>query len=200
MAKKMLSWVKGLRDTKKPNDMKRTPEKLAKVLIDLVKLEQGDTVLDGFAGDMVWYDNYPEKVVKDWCEIQKGRDFFTYTTPFDWVIGNPPYSIINKILDKCFEAKKGFALLLNLMNLTPQRIVKIQEAGFNITHLRVCNVKGWFGKQMFIICDKTLPSVLSCDTTYYNMPPKERKEFEEKMKTYQAKYYKVKKIKKNIAN
>jgi hypothetical protein len=32
------------------------------------------------------------------------------------------------------------------------------------------------------------------------MPPKERKEFEEKMKAYQATYYKGKKLKENIAN
>lgn len=187
--KKMLCWTKGLRDTKKPNDLKKTPLELAKVLIELVPFKKNDKVLDGFAGDMVWYDNYPSKVEKDWCEIEKGRDFFEYDKEFDWVVGNPPYSIKNKILDKCFEAKKGFALLLNLMNLTPQRIVKIENAGFKITHLRICNVKGWFGKQMFIVCDRKKPSVLSVDTTYYNMPKDEKEIFDKQMKEYQAQYY-----------
>jgi hypothetical protein len=28
----------------------------------------------------------------DWCEIKRGRDFFAWTEPVDWIVTNPPWS------------------------------------------------------------------------------------------------------------
>lgn len=32
----------------------------------------------------------------EWCEISEGKDFFDYTNKVDYIISNPPYSILNK--------------------------------------------------------------------------------------------------------
>lgn len=41
-----------------------------------------------------------ERLIPDclWCEIRDGKDFFTWTTPVDWIVSNPPYSIFAEFL------------------------------------------------------------------------------------------------------
>jgi hypothetical protein len=50
----------------------------------------------------------------DWCEINEGRDFFDYDKKVDWIITNPPYSIYDKFLLKCFETADNVVLLVPL--------------------------------------------------------------------------------------
>lgn len=48
---------------------------------------------------------------KDWCEITEGRDFFDYQGSVDWVITNPPYSIYDRFLQKCFDVADNVVFL-----------------------------------------------------------------------------------------
>lgn len=85
-----MAFVKG--KTKSPNDNVYTPVEIAKVIINKMPLKDGDIVLDASAGKNVFYDNYPDFVIKDRCEIDDDIDFFAYNKKVDWIITNPPYS------------------------------------------------------------------------------------------------------------
>lgn len=52
--------------------------------------------------------------------IHKDIDFFINNETFDYIIDNPPYSIKQKILEKCLLLGKPFALLLRLDTLERQ--------------------------------------------------------------------------------
>ena len=47
-----------------------------------------------------------------WCEISRGRDFFDWTESVDWIIGNPPYSILNEWLLHSFKLADNVVYLL----------------------------------------------------------------------------------------
>ena len=50
-------------------------------------------------------------------DLNKGIDFLKENIDCDCIITNPPYSIKDKILRRCFELNKPFALLLPLTTL-----------------------------------------------------------------------------------
>jgi hypothetical protein len=72
---------------------------------------QGIT-LEPSKGTGNFYNNFKGK--KDWCEIDDGKDFFDYNKKVDWIITNPPYSIYDKFLLKCFEVADNIVLLVPL--------------------------------------------------------------------------------------
>jgi len=112
-----------------PNDKIFTPPKIAKQIIDMFELK--GKVLDAFMGNGSFYNQYPENVEKDWCEIDKGRDFFEYTEKVDWIITNPPYSIFEKVLEHSFEIAENIVYLVPLSKVVSSmgRIRQIKEFG-----------------------------------------------------------------------
>lgn len=189
--RKKLAWAKNLKDKTNPNDDKKTPKTLAKKLIDMTPLAEGDTVLDAFVGKGAFYDQYPSNVKKRWSEIKKNRDFFKRSRKVDWVgPTNPPYSKINDVFEHSIKlATKGIAFLIGIINITPKRIAMLEEGGFGITRMHIVQVTGWFGKSLFIVAQKGQPSIISYDIISYRMPEDEDKAYKLKMKTYQEKYY-----------
>ena len=114
-------------------DIVYTPQGLARQLIAEVPIEEGDVLLDPFAGDDAFFANFPEGHVRDWCEIQRGRDFYRHTERCDWIITNPPFSQVNRILDHTTSlCRKGFAYLLPSFAVTTPRLRRMAHAGFNI--------------------------------------------------------------------
>jgi len=71
-------------------------------------------ILDPAMGSGVFYNNFPDRYLKDWCEIDKGRDFFDYNNFVGWIITNPPYSIYDKFLLKAFEVADNVVFLVPL--------------------------------------------------------------------------------------
>ena len=189
--KKKLAWVKNLKDKENPNDKKMTPKGLALKLINMTPIKAGDFLLDGFSGKDAFYSQYPSNVKKDWCEIDRGRDFFKWNKKVDWVgPTNPPYSKIKQVLEhSCKVANKGIALLIGIINIGPNRIKMLEDNGFGITHFHICNVTGWFGKSLFFIAQKRKPSIITYDIGYWKMPKDENEEYRNKQKEYQHKYY-----------
>ena len=53
---------------------------MAKHLIDRIKFQSGDRVLEPCKGDGAFYDQLPQDTINDWCEINEGRDFLSYDT------------------------------------------------------------------------------------------------------------------------
>lgn len=48
----------------------------------------------------------------DWCEINEGKDFFDYTSHVDWIITNPPYSLIRKFVLHSFTIADNIVFLI----------------------------------------------------------------------------------------
>lgn len=143
---------------------------MVKDLIKLIPFENEDYVLDAGSGqNKVWYENIPIKCNKTECEIEDGIDFLECNDKYDWVIGNPPFAtnkiingrhqnLIPQWIEKSSEvATKGMAFLLNhkVINfLTPVRLQKLKEKGFEITRWHIVADKRWFGRYYFLIFQK----------------------------------------------
>jgi len=150
----------------------QTPNEITnKLLMEVdIYLEEGDTILEPFRGEGSFYDNFPDRCIKDWCEIEMGRDYKYFTDQyfednlFDWVITNPPFRLQEgtKRINSFFSilqyfyprVKKGLMLLGNidcLNALTPKRMTTL---GAEITKIVVVNIPKWRGRYFFIVIQK----------------------------------------------
>lgn len=99
----------------------------------------------------------------------KEENFFEYVPKehFDMIITNPPYSLKDEFLKKCYEYKKPFALLLPLTSLEGIKRGKMyRENGIELLVFdRRCNFiydnakkSNWFNTSWF--CHNVLPKQL----------------------------------------
>ncbi len=153
--------VRNIQTRQKANDVIYTPKKLAIEMINMCDIKQTDKVLDCSLGGGVFFDNFPESD-KDWCEIEKGRDFFEYTKgkKYDWVIGNPPYSLWNKWLEHTCEITDKFCYIFGVYNLTPSRLGRIMDKGFGITKITLCKVEWWFSPSFLVVFEKNKENII----------------------------------------
>lgn len=154
----------------------QTPKELAIELIKNVPLKDGDKVVEPFAGEKAFYNNFPEYVIKDYAEIKENRDYTTLVEDYDWVITNPPFRIENK---NCFwdilsyyslRTRVGIAFLCNdkcFSSLTPIRLTIMKERGWYINKIVICNVKKWRGRYYFIIFQKIPNNFIEYLSTSY---------------------------------
>lgn len=58
-----------------------------------------------------------------YSHIETGQDFFNYTPSqdYDCIISNPPYSLRNQVIERCYELNKPFMLLMNYAGLFDNR-------------------------------------------------------------------------------
>lgn len=127
---------KGLMTGNNKNDKIYTPLNVAKEIIDI--FQPTGKVLDAFKGKGAFYNQYPANVEKDWCEIDDGRDFFDYNEKVDWIITNPPYSILDEVLEHSFEIAQNIVYLVPLSKIftSLKRIRKILNFG-NIKEIHI---------------------------------------------------------------
>lgn len=111
------------------NDKVYTPDEVAKQLISLLPIKDTEKVLEPCMGGGAFYNNLPG--VKDWCEIDRGRDFFAYHKKADWIVTNPPYSIFDEFVKHCFELSDNVCLLVPLSKIVSSlgRIKQYKEYG-----------------------------------------------------------------------
>lgn len=143
----------------KPKDITfhYTNEQMVKDLIAVTPLS--GSVLDAGSGkNKVWYKNIPENLDKYECEIEDGYDFLEWNKKVDWVIGNPPFNIGWKFIEKMTEiAQKGIAVLGNINNFnqfTPKRLEAMKDKGFELQHIHIVADKRWFGRYYYLIFEK----------------------------------------------
>ena len=107
------------KDPQPPNDLVMTPEPMAKRVIEIFNplISDGALILDPCVGEGVFYNNYPTRCKKDWCEITKEVDFFDYEGHANWIITNPPYSILDDFLRKSYECADNIVFLLPLSKM-----------------------------------------------------------------------------------
>ena len=153
-----------------------TPKEIAEDLIKDITFSENDITLEPCKASGNFYDLIPFE--KDWCEIDEGRDFFTYDFGdklFTKVITNPPYRTNHKdvkdrknicidFIFRCLQVCSGEVwLLLNskmLSTLTPIRLGKMEEMGFSMTFLRVLNIKQWYGRYYWVCFAKHGKSII----------------------------------------
>jgi hypothetical protein len=134
-------------------DVFYTPEAVAKTHIEQVaKQSLADyNWLDPFAGKKIYYNNFPpaggdKSKQNDWTEIADGKDFFEYDQKVDVICSNPPYSIIDKVIEKSIELDPQIISYLLLEGkLTPKRLERLNSAGYGLTGIYICKVFKWYG-------------------------------------------------------
>ena len=87
-----------------------------------------------------------------WCEIREGRDFFDWKQPVDWIIGNPPYSILNAWLEHSFALAANVVYLLPIAKVfgSRKRLLMVKRYGGIVEVYapwtgRVCGLRIWMG-------------------------------------------------------
>lgn len=136
-----------------------TNEEMVKDLIKLIPFNDGDSVLDAGSGkNKVWFKNIPQFCKPDEMELEDGCDYLTGSFKYDWTIGNPPFSIGWKFLERATDTtRKGIAFLgnINFINcLNQNRLQQLKEKGWYINKIHIVSDKRWFGRYYFIIFTK----------------------------------------------
>lgn len=138
-----------------PKDVFYTPEALARKHIAMTNTALGNVGvshypvrwLDPFYGKGVYYDNFPGGgVTKDFTEIEMGKDFFAHDSPVDVICSNPPYSCIDRVLEKCVAlGPRVISLLLLHGSITPKRMEFMKNAGYAPASILHAKVFKWYG-------------------------------------------------------
>ena len=146
------------------NDVFLTPPVLARQLIEKVPIQEGDVLCDAFAGiqgNQPFLENYPEKNPGYWMEIREGLDAFDSLDQWDWIITNPPFSEITKVLEySSWSCRKGFAYIMPNHGLSYRRIKFCEDRGFRIIKIvSFQNPQAWqIGfSHVFVVWRKTDP-------------------------------------------
>ena len=138
-----------------PNDIFITPLGLAKLHIDSIKANKNEIWFDPFRNNGAYYNQFPTEN-KKWTEILDGKDFFLFNEHIDILCSNPPYSIIDKVLDKCIELQpRVISFLIGFFNLTTKRIEKMEKAGYIIKYFHLTKVYKWFGMSVIVNWEKS---------------------------------------------
>jgi hypothetical protein len=112
-------------------DLVMTPLPLAKSIID--HFSPVGSILDPCRGQGAFYKQYPKTEKKDWCEISQGRDFFQYEKTCDWIITNPPWSLIKPFIIHSCKLAKNVCYLITFNHFsTKHRIRILHEMGYGI--------------------------------------------------------------------
>ena len=150
----------------KPKDVFITPEKLSKTHIDMIDESYRNLVwYDPFKNSGSYYNQYPcANENKKWSEILENKDFFDFNEEVDVIASNPPYSMIDKVLEKSVSLKPMIiSYLLGINNLTAKRMEYMENQGYYITKLHMCKVFKWFGMSLIVVWEKGGKSILSYD-------------------------------------
>jgi len=127
------------------SDVFYTPLSVVKTHIASITANPGDLWYDPFAGKKIYYDNFPTQL-KNWAEITEGRDFFTHDCNPDIICTNPPYSIIDRVLERSVAlSPRVISYLLLEGKMTPKRMEFMNSHGYSLTGIYQCKVYKWYG-------------------------------------------------------
>lgn len=99
-----------------PTDLVFTAPVVAAAIVD--RYSPTGRVLDPCEGGGAFSSLIPGCLT---CEITKGTDFFAWTEPVDWIVGNPPYSILNEWLAHSFTLAHDIVYLLPIAKVFGSR-------------------------------------------------------------------------------
>jgi len=130
-------------------DVVYTPDWVAKDMVDF--FQPSGRILEPCKGGGVFLKYLPKNT--EWCEIQDGRDFFSWTKHVDWVFGNPPYSILNKWMKHSYSIAQNIVYIIPLNSVwnSMGRIKSVLDFG-NIKHTRAYGNGDIFGMGYGFAC------------------------------------------------
>jgi len=145
----------------------QTPISLCKDILSNIQFNEDDILLEPFAGENNFYDNFPEGITKYRTEIEDGLDFrdFDYDNiKITKVITNPPFRLEteNGRKNAFFDIIMFFAKIKSITNmyilcndyclgtLTPNRMTKLNNENLFINKLTTVNVKKWRGRYYIV--------------------------------------------------
>jgi hypothetical protein len=151
----------------KKNDIVYTPIPLAKKMIEMCEITPDMSVLDPCYGSGNFYNNFPE-CKKSFCEINMGKDFFDERSRYDLIIGNPPYSMLNKWIEHTITLTDKFCYLLGALNFQPNRFYNLEQKGYRITKMYVCCIDYFLGSSFVFIVERNKPGIVEFAINRYN--------------------------------
>lgn len=159
-----------IKKRERPNDVFLTPPKLAKKHIDMIDVIEGETWYDPFKNSGNYYNQFPSSCSKEWSEILEGKDFFEQDVSCDVICSNPPYSMIDKVLERSVDLKpRVISYLIGVGNLTARRIEYMNNCGYSLTKIHMCKVFKWYGMSFIVVFEKTetIDNLISFDRTVW---------------------------------
>lgn len=158
------------KQVKKDPDLCMTNPLMAKYIISLVPFEKGDIVIEPCKGKGAFYDNFPNFVKKEYCEIDEDLDYLQYQGEVDWTISNPPFAPRKLFWDFHLKAmkttRKGIYWLINMSSFnvfTPKRLKEMTDYGWYIKNLKIVQDKRWFGRYVVVCITKEPNDFITCD-------------------------------------
>jgi len=158
----------------KDPDFCYTTDKMAKYLIDSIDFEDGDMVMEPCFGKGAFYNNLPNNVIKEFCEIDLDKNYLEYNGEVDITLSNPPF--VPRTLFWDFHVKAMMTTRKNIYWLinrcwvdvfTPKRLNEMNEKGWYIESFKVVADKRWYGRYYWIKFGKTPNNMFSwCSTSF----------------------------------
>jgi hypothetical protein len=156
-----------IKQRKTANDVFITPLPLAKKQIEMIDANENDIWLDPCKNNGSYYNQFPTDK-KEFCEILDNKDFFEYNGFPDIIVQNPPYSILDKWIEKNISLNpRVISLLIGVGNLTARRIEMFENAGYGLTKLCMMKVYKWYGMSYIVEFEKNKKSIMNIDRTIY---------------------------------
>lgn len=124
-----------------------TPDVLAKRIVYRYRLRLKGRILEPCSGGGAFVRALKENNIR--CtslELKKGKDFFRYNKPVDWIITNPPYSKVRSFLLHSYKITKNILFLVptcHILSLKARRR-DMKEAGFGIKKVLECDTPKTF--------------------------------------------------------
>lgn len=91
----------------------------------------------------------------DWCEIDEGKDFFDYKKSPDWIITNPPFSLVRKFLLHSYEiGTKNIVFLIPVNHVLGMkaRLRDMKKNGYSVKELVLIDTPKEFPSSGFQYC------------------------------------------------
>ena len=132
-----------------PRDVVYTPDWVARDMVEYFK--PTGKILEPCMGGGVFMKYLPSDA--EWCEIEKGRDFFKWNKLVDWMVGNPPYKLLKKWLEHSFSLSDNvlYIIPMNSPFNSMERMRIILQYG-NIKAIRAYGNGSLFGMNYGFAC------------------------------------------------
>jgi hypothetical protein len=95
-------------------------------------------ILEPCKGNGVFLKYLPKNT--RWCEIDEGIDFFDWHEPVDWIITNPPFSLVRKFRAHAQEVSRNVVFLLPAW----KAFTAYGSASSAAKSARMCEIR-WYG-------------------------------------------------------